>query len=171
MIAAAVLFTSFCLLPMVSVAQSYAPAGVPSYRTENYKHAKQVLQEQLPEFLTQFDTLRDEISRLEDTDKSAQYKAMMDLFPAIEQMAEITPDITTDVVTTFFVIRLETANQTTTSLFEIMFDAFQAPVANGDATRILSEKELMKKHNLSQKQASHIRAVLHKLYPHSALDL
>ena len=161
---------SFCLLPTFARAQKVMPVGIPSYSLGNYFRAKKVLKAQLPDFLTQFETLQETVSHLQDTDQSAQYKALMDFFPAIEAMIAVEPDITLDVVITYFVIPFETANDKLTSVHNLLFDAFKVYLAGGDATGILSEDDIMKKHNLSRAEAKHIREVLHKLYPSSAMD-
>lgn len=158
-----------CLLPMLAQAQK-AAVGIPDYRATNYVRATQVLKAQLPEFFTKFETLEYTLGTLQYDDKAAQYQALMDFFPTIEKVLSVEPDIKMDVVTTYFAIRLDTASDTTTTIQELIFDAFQAYVANGDATRILSEKELMKKHNIDQQTAQHIREVLHKLYPTSEME-
>lgn len=159
------------LLVPGAVAQNQAAyeGGIASYNIPNYLHAKKVLQHTYPAFFAQFNTLETAIAGTQDTDKQAQFKALMDFFPAIEQVAEMTPNITTDVAVSFFVIPMETANQTLTSVDTLLFDAFKTYLASGDATGILPEKTLMQKHNISLEQAQHIRAVLHQLYPTSTL--
>ena len=160
------------LLATAAVAQnnpSYE-SGIASYHISNYFHAKRVLKDKYPDFFVQFSNLETAIASTQDTDKQAQFKALMDFFPAIEKVTEITPNIKTDVVVSFFVIPMETANETLTSVDSLLFDAFKAELPGGDASRILSEKELMDKHHISLEEAQHIRNIVHQLYPSSTLN-
>lgn len=157
------------LIPQFTFAQQAPVAGIAPYHMSNYLHAKKVLKEQYPDFLTQFNQLAQDISYLKDTDKAGQYDALMRFFPAIEKMVEIEPSISTDVVVSFFAMQLETANDTATNVDALIFDAFKVFLANGDATGILSEEALMEKHGFGPAQAQKIRTVLHKLYPTSTL--
>jgi len=165
-----------CLLALVGLlatqcafAQQVPVMGIESHNISHYINAKKVLKVQLPEFLTEFNSLAENIANLQDTDKEGQYKALMEFFPSIEKMLEIEPSISTDVILSYFSIALETANDSVTDVNSLLFDAFKVELAGGDASGILSEEELMKKHDLSQQEAAHIRAVLHKLYPTSTL--
>lgn len=157
------------LAPQFVFAQNVPAVGIETYNVSRYLHAKKVLKEQLPNFLKDFNSLAEDIANLQDTDKAGQYKALMRFFPSIEEMLEIEPSISTDVVLSYFSIVLETANDTVTDVNSLLFDAFKVELAGGDASGILSEEALMKKHDLSQQEAAHIRAVLHKLYPTSTL--
>ena len=159
------------LIPQFLAAQNTVPVlGIENYHMQNYIHAKKILKEQCPEFLKEFHLLAQNISTIQDKDEVGQYQAVMEFFPAIEKMLEIEPSISTDVVVSYFSIALETANdEVMTDVNSLLFKAFKVELAGGDASGILSEENLMKKHNLSLSEAQHIRKVLHKLYPTSTL--
>ena len=158
------------LVPQLAAAQKQGPIiGITTYNMQDYIHAKKVLKEQYPEFLTEFNLLAQNIADLQSTDEAGQYQALMEFFPSIEKMLEIKPSISTNVIVSYFTIALETADVAFTDVNSLLFNAFKVELAGGDASGILSEENLMKKHNLSLQEAQHIRTVLHKLYPTSTL--
>lgn len=173
------LFVASLLFAAVGVAQ--AQAGIKSYDRGHYKHATQVLQQEYPAFLTAFEAFKDEIKHIDSFDKQAQFAALMRFFPFIENMAFMDSYVAEEldlgvrwtlqleVMVSYFVMHLPTADEETTTLHDMLFNSFKVYLANGDATGILSEEDLMKKHPLSRADAQHIRAVLHQLYPTSTL--
>ena len=139
-------------------------AGIASYHIPNYIRAQEILSDQKPEFIKEFQDLAVQISGLQSDDYTGQYKALMDFFPAIEEMLKVEPSVSTDVVVSYFMIALKTADGPTTNVSKLVFNAFLTYDAGGDAIAILSEDTLMQKHNLSQKEAQRIRTTLKKLY-------
>ena len=170
------------LLP-ATVGVATAQTGVPSYYLKHYQHAKEVLQQELPNFLTEFQTLQEEIKTTDSSDQQAQFDALMRFFPSIEEMAYLDSyvankrdengvlwDLQTEVIVSFFAIDLPTADKNgSTSVRQLLSDAFMDSSAGADAVAILSEDTLMKKHNMNREKAQQVRAVLHTLYPTNAL--
>ncbi len=171
-LAVGLLITSFGL--------ANAQSGIPSYYWGHYKHATQVLQQENPAFLTAFKAFEDEIKTVDSSNKQAQYDALMRFFPAIEEMAYMDSyvankrdangvlwDLQLEVIVSFFSIDLSTADENSLSTTRLLIDAFMQEVGGGDGVIILSENELIKKHNISREQAQRIRQTLHKLYRYS----
>ena len=158
-----------------------AQAEIPPYYRGHYTHAKQILEQHDPDFLIAFDTLSQEIKGIESYDQRAQYEALMRFFPHIEHMLQvsdntasyeeqgITWDLKLEVVVSFFLLDMPTADNKTTHIEDLLFDAFQVYLAGGDAIGILSEKTLMNKYQISQEKAQHIRKTLRRLYSTRAL--
>ena len=159
-----------------------AQVGIPSYYMGHYRHATQVLQQEYPAFLTAFKSFPDEIKTIDSADKQAQHEAMMRFFPFMKELANMdswkadSPDafgvkwtLQLEVLVSHFVLDLPTADNQITKLYNIVFDSFKVELAGGDATGILSEEQIMKKHNMSREQAQEVREVLHKLYPTNTL--
>ena len=73
------LVLAIVLLP-VTVSHAEAQTGIRSYDMGHYQHAKEVLSQENPKFLTQFQTLRKEIKLIDSSDKQAQYTALMRFF-------------------------------------------------------------------------------------------
>lgn len=158
-----------------------AQAKIPTYYMGHYEHAKVVLQQEYPAFLTAFEQLQKEVSALDSSHKQAQHDALMRFFPSIETLASMdsfkaTPtedgvawDLQLEVVVSFFAIDFPLADGNTTNVHDLLFDSFKVELAGGDAVGILSEKDIMKKHNMSQEEAQRVRSVLHRLYSNSLL--
>ena len=166
------------LVPL-AFCESHAQVGVPSYYLGHYQHAKAVLEQEYPDFLKALDTLEEEIAHLDSQNTHAQYEALMLFMPVAEQMTKIpsdswekdgvTWDLKKEVVVTYFVSYFYTRDAETTSVYDLLFDAFMVSLASGDAVGIRSEQDLMNKHAMSQEQAQYVRSLLHKLYPNSTL--
>ena len=167
------------LIATLGVAQ--AQTGIQFYDIEHYRHATQVLKQEYPAFLTAFQAFRDEIKTIDSANKQAQHDALMRFFPFIDELAfmdsyvadtldyGIRWDLQKEVLVSYFVINLPTADNKTTSVHDVLFDSFKVYLANGDATGILPEDIIMQKHNMTREQAQRVRTVLHKLYPTSTL--
>ena len=145
-------------------------AGIASYHIPNYIRAQEILSDQCPKFIKQFQTLARQLVDLQSDDQQGQYKALMDFFPAIEEMLKVEPSVSTDVVVSYFMISLKTADGTTTNISKLLFNAFQTYDAGGDAIAILSEDTLMQKYNMSRQEAQRIRNVLKQLYTSDSLQ-
>lgn len=171
-----------CMLAIAGLAYTaHAQTGIPPYYVDHYRHATQVLQQEYPGFLTAFQALQEEIKPLHSSNKQAQYEALMRFFPAIEEMTYMDSfvatepdkngvlwDLQTEVIVSFFAIDLPTADKVNLSVGQMLRDAFTDASAGTDDVIILSEEALLKKHNMSRKEAQRIRNVLHELY-HYAL--
>ena len=139
-------------------------AGIASYHIPNYIRAQEILSDQDPKFIKQFQDLAVQISGLQSDDQQGQFKALMDFFPAIEGMLKVEPSVSTDVVVSYFMISLKTADGPTTNVSKLLFNAFQTYDAGGDAIAILSEDTLMQKYNLSREDAQRILTAWEKLH-------
>ena len=164
------LIVASALLP-VTACVAAAQSGIRSYDLGHYQHAKDVLSQENPTFLTEFQALREEIKLTDSSNTRAQYEALMRFFPSIEALAnmEVEPNedswtLQTEVVVTFFRIHLSTADHSYTDVSQLLFEAFAQYTAGGDAIEVLPEEEIAKQHNMSRKEAQRVRNVLRKLH-------
>ncbi len=169
-------------LLIASFGLANAQSGIPRYYQDHYNHANQVLQQEYPAFLTAFESFQDEIKNIDSANKQAQHEALMRFFPSLKELANMDSYVAhsadkfgviwtlqLEVLVSHFVLDLPTADNQTTNLHDVVFDSFRVELANGDAAGILSEEQIMKKHNMSREQAQEVRDVLHKLYRTDAL--
>ncbi len=153
--------------------QTYAQA----YDTQkHYVHAKKVLEQEYPEFLTAFQTLKDEVKTINSTDKQAQRDAFMRFLPYVDKMADITEFDTLDhweghwtlqreVLFTFFCIHLPTAdNGHHVTAFSIFTDLTMLSDGHSEEIRLLTEDEMMERHNMSREEAHYLSTVWDKLH-------
>lgn len=164
---------------VVTAAFSQAQAGISPWYMNHYKHATKVLKNENPAFLSAFENLQNEIKTINSDQKQEQFEALMRFFPAIEEMAFMQSyvadeevegvlwDLQLEVVVSYFVIDMLTADIETISISDMLFDAFMRELGGGDAFEVLSEQEIMKKHNLTLEQAQKIHATLKRLYFHN----
>ena len=169
-------------LLVASFGLANAQAGIPKQYKEHYNHANQVLQQEYPSFLTAFESFQNEIKNIDSANKQAQHDALMRFFPSLKELANMDSwkadsidkfgvqwDLQTEVLVSHFVLDLPTADNQITNLHDVVFDSFKVDLAGGDAAGILSEEQIMKKHNMSREQAQEVREVLHELYPTNTL--
>ncbi len=171
----------FMLLGLLAVqvtAQNYTEGIAPRY-LKYYAHAKEALEKEDPAFLTAFQTLQEEISTIDSTDKQAQLDALMRFMPAIEEMTEITHydsyhqgegyrTLQMEVIFSFFSIHLPTADGNYTSVMKLYCDAFMPDNVESEASRMLTEEEIMEKYNLAHDDAHRVIKVwkqLHRDWP------
>ena len=152
------------------------PKGIAPQFAKYYTHAKEVLEQQDPEFLTDFQTLQEEISTINSTDYKAQFEALMRFLPAIENMVEINSfdgwykdegrrTLQLEVKFTFFSIYLPTADKEHhTSVMNMFIEQFMLNSVHSEAVRMLTEQELMEKHSISSEDAQRILNVWEKLH-------
>ncbi len=155
--------------------QAFAQDDTRGITLKYYRHAKQVLQQEYPEFLTAFQALKDEIKTVDSSNKQAQFEALMRFFPFMEKMADMESfdawhkneyvTLQREVLFSFFTIQLPTADEGHhTSVFEIFCDAFMLSGVHSESTRMLTEDEIMEKHNLSHPDAQRVLQVWDKLH-------
>lgn len=167
---------------MATLGVARAQAGIPDHYIGHYHHATQVLQQEYPTFLTAFEAFQDEIKTIDSSNKQAQHDALMRFFPFIKEMAFMDSyksnrpdnagvrwDLQMEVVVTHFVIDLPTGDNKTTTVFDVLFDSFEISLAGGDAVGIVSEQDIMEKHNMRREEAQEVRTVLKHLFPTAAL--
>ena len=161
-----------------AMAQDNTQGIAPRY-LKYYAHAKEVLEQEDPAFLTAFQTLQEEISTIDSTDKQAQLDALMRFMPAIEEMTEITHydswykdegyrTLQLEVIFSFFSIHLPTADGSHTSVMKLYGDAFMPDTMESEASRLLTEEEIMEKYNLVHDDAHRVIKVwkaLHRNWP------
>ncbi len=153
--------------------QIYAQA----YGTQkHYAHAKQVLEQQYPEFLTAFQTLKDEVETINSTDKQAQREVFMRFLPYIDKMADMTAFDTRDlgdgrwtlqreVLFTLFDVHLATADKGHyTTVFTMFTDIVFLDTGHSEAIRLLTEDEIMEKHSMSREDVHYLLNVWDKLH-------
>lgn len=174
----AVLAVAMIAVPM---AFSNAQATIAPYHLNHYKHAINVLQQENPAFLSAFNSFREEIKNTNADQKQEQFEALMRFFPAIEEMANMDSyvanqpengvlwDLQTEVVVSFFVLDLDTAEGYTTNVHDLLFKAFMKELAGGDAYGIVSEETMMKQYNMTREDAQKVHTTLHRLYPSGTL--
>ena len=143
---------------------------------KHYAHAKKVLEQQYPEFLTAFQTLQEEVNTINSTDKKAQSEIFMRFLPYIDKMADLTAFDTWDqweghwtlqreVLFTFFNIHLPTAdNGNHTTVFNMLVDIVFLDGVSSEEIRLLTEDEIMEKRNMSHEDAHDILNVWDKLH-------
>ena len=155
------------------VPQLYAQA----YGTQkHYVHAKEVLEQEYPEFLTAFQTLKKEVSAVNSTDKKAQFEIFSRFLPYIDHMADMTAFDTWDrweghwtlqreVLFTFFCMDLPTADKGhPVTVFNMLTDKIFLDNTDSESIRLLTEDEMMEKHNLSREDAHYLSTVWDKLH-------
>lgn len=152
------------------------PKGIAPQFAKYYTHAKEVLEQQDPGFLTDFQTLQEEISTINSTDYKAQFEALMRFLPAIENMVDITSfdgwykdegyrTLQLEVKFTFFSIDLPTADKEHhTSVMNMFIEQFMLNSVHSEAVRMLTEQELMERHHISSADAQRILNVWDKLH-------
>lgn len=157
--------------------------GIPSYYMGHYEHATQLLQQVYPAFLAAFENLKDEVSTIDADNQQELHRALMEFFPYIENLTKMNSlgitekdnngvrwNLPLEVLVSYFVIHLPTADQQVTHVQKLIADSFLSDLDGGDWISILSEDEIMQKHNMSRQEAANVRAVLHVLYSHGSLD-
>ncbi len=155
------------------------PQGIAPRYLKYYTHAKEVLKKEDPAFLTDFQTLKEEISTIDSSDKQAQLDALMRFMPAIEEMTKITHydswykdegyrTLQLEVIFSFFSIHLPTEDGKYTSVMNLYGDAFMPDTAESESSRMLTEEEIMEKYNLVHEDAHRVIKVwkeLHRNWP------
>ncbi len=153
--------------------QTYAQG----YGTQkHYAHAKEVLEQQYPEFLTAFQMLQEEVKSVNSTDKKAQFEIFSRFLPYINHMADMTAFDTWDrweghwtlqreVLFTLFDVHLPTADKGHhTTVFTMLTDIVFLDTGNSEEIRLLTEDEIMEKHHMSREEAHHLLNVWDKLH-------
>ena len=168
-------FTLIGFLAPQVMAQDNTQGIAPRY-LKYYSHAKEVLAQEDPAFLTAFQTLQKEISTIDSTDKQAQLDAFMRFMPAIEEMTEITHydawymdegyrTLQLEVIFSYFCISLPTADKGHyISVFTIFTDAIFLDSDDSESARLLTVDEIMEKHQISNEDAQRLLTVWDKLH-------